>query len=269
VRGGEPGDATAEDRNLRHVPTLYRRGVRVRRDLLVLGAVAAALLIAIVAFAASGTVNRQSSVPTPTATATPASERDLFGGSLESRVRYQTRVFEPPLSFVPGDAEWLVVNASRPDDLVLERRYRNGQPGGELPSRSALIFSRIDEIVDPRTGDAIHVDDLYPWLKQHPDLDVSRAKAVTLAGLDGLRFDEHVRFRRPARPASVCRPQLIECTLIAPNRYYANGIRMHTILLPLDRAPLVIDIVGRTQRDLDRVEAPAEELLQTLTVTRP
>jgi len=242
--------------------------VRVRRDLLVLGAAATALLAAIVAFAASTTVNTGPSQPTPTATPTPASDRDLFGGSLEPRMRYRTQVFEPPMSFVPGDAEWLVVDASRPDSLVLERRDRTGQPGGELPSRSALIFSRINEVVDPRSGDAIHVDDLYPWFKQHPDLDVSRAEPVTLAGLDGLRFDERVRFRRPARPASVCRPQLIECTLIAPNRYYAKGIRMHTILLPIGRAPLVIDIVGRTQRDLDKVEAPAEEVLRTLDVDR-
>jgi hypothetical protein len=238
--------------------------VRVRRDLLVLGAAAAALLVAIVAFAASTTVKTPPSAPTPTAT--PASQRDLFGGSLEPRVRYRTYEFEPRLSFVPGDAEWLVVNASRADNLVLERRHRSGEPGGELPSRSALIFSRINEVVDPRSGDAIQVDDLYSWLEQHPDLDVSRAQPVTLAGLDGLRFDERVRFTRPARPASVCRSQLIDCTLIAPNRYYANGIRMHTIVLPLYRAPLVIDIVGRTQRDLDMVEAPAEEVLRTLEV---
>jgi hypothetical protein len=232
-----------------------------------MGAVVAALLVAIVAFAASTTVNTGPSEPTPTAT--PASEKDLFGGSLEPRVRYQTRVFEPPLSFVPGDAEWLVINASRADNLVLERRYRSGEPGGELPSRSALIFSRINEVIDPRSGDTIHVDDLYRWFRRHPDLDVSRVEPVTLAGLGGLRFDERVRFRSPARPASVCRPQLIECTLIAPNRYYARGIRMHTLVLTVpDDAPLVIDIVGRTQRDLDAVEAPAEELLRTLSVSR-
>lgn len=244
--------------------------MRVRRDLLVLGAVATALLVAIVAFAASTTVTTQPEQATPTAT--PASQRDLFGGSMEPRVRYRTREFQPTLSFVPGDAEWLVIDASRTDNLVLERRYRTGEPGGELPARSALIFSRINEVIDPRSGDTIHIDDvfdLYRWLRRHPDLDVSRAEPVTLAHLGGLRFDERVRFRRPARPASVCRPQLIECTLIAPNRYYAKGIRMHTILLPLDRVPLVIDIVGRTQRDLDAVEAPAQELLGTLTVTRP
>jgi hypothetical protein len=238
--------------------------VRVRRDQLVLGAVAAALLVAIVVFAASSSGVKTDVRPTPTAT--PASERDLFGGSLQPRLRYRTHVFEPPLSFVPGDAEWLVTNASRADNLVIERRNRTGEPGGELPSRSALVFSRISEVIDPRSGDAIHVDDLYAWLKRHPDLDVSRAEPVTVAGLDGLRFDERVRFKRPARPASVCRPQLIECTLLAPNRYYARGIRMHTIVLPIDSVPLVIDIMGRTQRDLDDVEAPAEEILRTLEV---
>ena len=241
--------------------------MRVRRDQLVLGAVAAALLVAIVAFAASSSGVKTDRGPTPTAT--PASERDLFGGSLEPRVRYRTRAFDPQLSFVPGDTEWLVVNATRPDNLVLERRFRTGQPGGELPSRSALIFTRVGAPVDPRTGRTVHVEDLYPWLKRHPDLVVSRADPVTVAGIDGLQFDERVRFTRPARSAAACRPQLILCTLIAPNRFYANGIRMHTILLPFGGVPLVIDIVGRTQRDLDDVEAPAEEVLRTLNVTRP
>jgi hypothetical protein len=248
------------------MPTLYGRGGRVRRDLLVLGAVAAALLVAIVAFAASTTVTTQPGQATPTAT--PASEKDLFGGSLEPRVRYRTRNFVPTISFVVGDTEWFVADATRPDPLMLERRLRTGRPGGELPSRSALIFSRVIGVVDPRSGRLLQVDDLYRWLKRHPDLVVSRAEPVTVAGLDGRRFDERVRFSEPAVVADVCRAQLTVCTLIAPNRFYTNGTRMHTFVLPLPGdGPLVIDIVGRTQRDLDKVEAPAEEVLRTLTVT--
>jgi len=243
--------------------------VRVRRDLLVLGAVATALLIAIVAFAASTTVTSQREQPTPTAT--PASERDLFGGSLEPRVRYRTRSFAPTLSFVAGDSEWLVEQATERSHLVVERRVRVNRPGSELPSQSAVIFSRIYELIDPATGTQLPRDEnLYAWFTHHPDLRVGRAEPVTIAGIDGLRFDEAVRFKRPARSAAACRAQLTVCTLIAPERYFPSGVRMHTIVLPLGpEAPLVIDIVGRTQRDLDAVEAPAEELLRTLTVTRP
>jgi hypothetical protein len=241
--------------------------VRVRRDLLVLGAVAAALLVAIVAFAATTTIPDRPSAPTPTAT--PASERDLFGGSLEPRVRYRTRSFSPTLSFVAGDTEWLIQDATQKAHLVVERRLRNNRPGGELPSRSAVFFSRIFEVVDPASGELRYVDGLYPWLAQHPDLEVGRAEPVTVAGIDGLQFDEKVRFKRPARSAAACRAQLTVCTLIAPGRFFPDGVRMHTIILPLaGDGPLVIDIVGRTQRDLDRVEAPAEELLRTLSVTR-
>jgi hypothetical protein len=268
VRGGQSADATAKDDDLCHVLTLYRRDVRVRRDQLVLGAVAAALLIAIVAFAASSSGVKTDRGPTPTAT--PASERDLFGGSLEPRVRYRTRSFEPTLSFVAGDSEWLVEDATERSHLVVERRIRGNRPGSELPSQSAVIFSRIYELIDPATGTPLPRDDLYPWLRHHPDLIVGRAEPVTIAGIDGLRFDEAVRFKRPARSAAACRAQLTVCTLIAPERYYPNGVRMHTIVLPLGpQAPLVIDIVGRTRRDLDAVEAPAEELLRTLRVTEP
>jgi hypothetical protein len=241
--------------------------VRVRRDLLVLGAVAAALLVAIVAFAATTTVKTRREPATPTAT--PASERDLFGGSLEPRVRYRTRNFSPTISFVAGDTEWLVENATDTAYLAVERRIRTNRPGSELPSQAAVVFSRIYEVVDPASGELRSVDGLYPWLKHHPDLEVGRTEPVTVAGIDGLRFDETVRFKRPARSAAACRAQLTVCTLIAPGRFFPDGVRMHTMLLPMaGDAPLVIDIVGRTQRDLDAVEVPAEELLGTLSVTR-
>jgi hypothetical protein len=240
--------------------------MRVRRDLLVMGAVATALLVAIVAFAASTTVTTEGDEPSPTAT--PASERLLFGGSLEPRVRYRTRSFSPTLSFVVGDSEWLVQKATERWHLVVERRIRTNRPGSELPSQSAVIFSRIFDVVDPASGKRRYIGGLYPWLAHHPDLVVGKAEPVTLAGIDGLRFDETVRFKRPARSAAACRAQLTVCTLIAPGRYFPAGTRMHTIVLPLPRdAPLVIDIVGRTQRDLDDVEVPAEQLLLTLSVT--
>jgi hypothetical protein len=75
-----------------------------------------------------------------------------------------------------------------------------------------------------------------------------------------------VRFKRPARSAAVCRRMLTVCTVIAPGRYYPNGVRMHTTVLPSGTAPLVIDITGRTQRDLDAIEAPAAEVLRTLRI---
>src|SRR6185503_5192151 len=140
--------------------------------------------------------------------------------------------------------------------------------GSELPSRAAVMFSRIFEVIDPASGEQRYVNGLYPWFAHHPDLEVGRAEPVTVAGIQGLQFDETVRFKRPARSAAACRAQLTVCTLIAPGRYFPDGVRMHTIILPLpDNNPLVIDIVGRTQRDLDAVEAPAQELLRTLSVT--
>jgi hypothetical protein len=231
--------------------------------------VAAAILLAIVAFAASsGGVKQRAAPPPPTAT--PESERALFGGSLEPRVRYRTRSFAPHLSFVVGDTEWLVEDATQPDHLVVERRIRTSRPGSELPSRSAVVFSRIFEVVDPASGRLLYFDSLYDWLRRHPDLAVGRPEPVAIAGIDGMRFDEVVRFaeRQPARAASACARVLRRCTLIAPGRYYENGTWMHTYVLPLaSDNPLVIDVVGRTHRDLEKVEAPAAELLRTLRVS--
>jgi hypothetical protein len=240
--------------------------VRLRRDQLVLGAVAAAVLLAIVAFAASSGVKTEPAEPTPTAV--PGAERELFGGSLEPRVRYRTRTFAPPLSFVVGDTEWLVEDAKQPAHLAVERRIRTGQPGSELPSRSSVVFSRIVQVFDPHTGHGLYVDDLHAWLRRHPDLHVGPATPVTVAGVRGERFDVAVDFTRPAHAAAACRPLLIVCTAIAPGRYFPDGTRMRTYVLPRpgNTPPLVIDIVGQTQRDLDNVEAPAAELLRTLRI---
>jgi hypothetical protein len=240
--------------------------VRVRRDQLVLGAVAAALLVAIVVFAASSSSVKTDRAATPTPTATPASERDLFGGSLEPRVRYRTQSFAPPLSFVPGDGEWIATVTTQPDTLLIERRVRTGKPGGELPSRSAISFERVFNVTDPKTGRPIVVGDLYAWLKRHPDLVVGPRRKVTVAGVPGETFHMAVRFKHPAVSAPVCRRQLTVCTVIAQGRYYPNGVRMRTIVLPTGTAPLVIDITARSQRDLDRIETPATALLQTLRI---
>jgi hypothetical protein len=242
--------------------------VRVRRDLLVLGAVAAALLVAIVAFAASTTVTNRSSSPTPTAT--PASERDLFGGSLEPRVRYRTRAFEPMLSLVPGDTEWLARDTTSPDYLLLERRNRNGQPGGEYPGRSWLAFSRLPVVYGPGRGSEIAAPaDLYSWMRRHPDLEVGARDSALIAHVPGDAFTVRVRFRRPAVFAPMCIVPTNACTAIAPNRSLVNGMRMRTIVLRTEPDPIVIDVVGLTRRDLEKVEAPAARVLRTLRIGVP
>jgi hypothetical protein len=231
--------------------------VRVRRDQLVLGAAAAALLVAIVVFAASSGVKNPQAPPTPQPT--PASERPLFGGSLEPGVRYQTRAFAPPLSFVVGDTEWIVNDATGTDTLTLERRFRRNQPGSELPATGFVTFWRLNVVTDAPT--------VHGFLRRNSDLRVGPATPAQVAGIEGETFRVTVRFTHPANPAAACRPLLIECTRVPPNRFFPNGARLHFFALPMDSGgPLVIDVLGRTQRDLDRLEAPAAEVLRTLRI---
>jgi hypothetical protein len=240
--------------------------VSARRQQLILGAVAAAILIAIVAFAGAGGVRSPRPVPTPRPS--PSGERPLFGGSLEPGVRYRTRAFVPALSFAVGDTEWIVEDATQRDRLVLERRIRTQAPGSELPPRSYLAFSRVGVVVDPRPGDRadVAVANLYAWMRRHPDLVVGPRSAATVGGVPGDRFHVAVRFSRPARPAGACRPLLLVCTSITPDRYFEDGTRMTTIVLHTEPDPVVIDVVGLTQRDLDKVEAPAARVLGTLRI---
>jgi hypothetical protein len=103
-------------------------------------------------------------------------------------------------------------------------------------------------------------------MKRHPDLIVGHAEPVTIAGVRGQSFPVTVQFSKPARAAGACRPLLLVCTAISPDRYYPDGTRLRTIILPLADGPFVIDLQGATQRDLDEVEAPAAAVLRSLRV---
>jgi hypothetical protein len=229
-------------------------------------AVAAAILVAIVAFAASGGV-QSDTPPAPTPAPAPPRERPLFGGSLEPGVRYDSRAFVPKLSFVAADTEWLARDTTSADYLLLERRNRNGQPGGEYPGRSWLAFSRVPVVYDPGRGSAIAAPaDLYAWMRRHPDLEVGARGSAQVAHVPADTFTVRVRFRRPAVFAPTCIVLTNACTAIAPNRSLVNGAQMRTIVLRTEPDPVVIDVVGLTRRDLEKVEAPAARVLRTLRV---
>jgi hypothetical protein len=237
-----------------------------RRDQIVLGVVAAAVLLVIVAFAATGSGVRGTATPTPAPpgpTPTPGNERDLFGGSLEPGVRYRTRAFIPALSFEVADTEWLVQDASSSNVLILDRRRRTAQPGSERPPRAFVTFSRVTDIYDPKTGRVEPAPaDLLAWMRRHPDLRVGHAEPTTVAGVPGESFPVAVRFRRPAVSAPDCRRFGTVCTAINPQRFFFDGTDMRTIVLQTEPDPLVIDLIG----DSRAIEGPAAPVLRSLRI---
>ena len=50
--------------------------------------------------------------------------------------------------------------------------------------------------------------DLHAWLARHPDLRVSTAEPVTVAGVEGVAFEVEVRFSRPVHSDPFCRRDL-------------------------------------------------------------
>jgi len=224
--------------------------VRGRRDQVVLGAVATAVLVAIVAFAAAGGgVKQVAATPTPEP-AEPAM-RPLFGGSLEAHVRYRTRFFVPPISFAVGDGDWLAQGTTQPDRLLLVRRRRTGAPGGELDPRSYLSFSR-SALPPRRVRLAMRAD---------RRLVVGRSRLTLVAGTPAEIFPVRLRFRDQA---TACRVLLLVCTTIPPGSYLVRGTWMRRIVLMIPSGPLVIDLIGATRRDLDAVTPPATAVLDTL-----
>jgi hypothetical protein len=88
---------------------------------------------------------------------------------------------------------------------------------------------------------------------------------VQIGGVPGNRFDVTVHFGRGGRRRA-CRPLLLICTALSPNRYIADRSKMRTTVLFTDPDALVIDVIGDTQRDLDQVEVPAAHVLRTLKI---
>jgi hypothetical protein len=228
--------------------------VHARRQQVVVGAVAAAVLVAIVAFAAAG-----SGVKHGTATPTPAprerGDRPLFGGSLEPGVRYETRFFVPALSFAVADGDWLAQGTTQSDRVLLVRRRRTGAPGGEVDPRSYLSFSR-SPLPAIRLPDAMRAD-------RH--LDVGELLPATVAGLGAQTFRVGLRFKDPA---TGCAALMIVCSAIPPGRYLTPGTQIRRIVVRSDPEPVVIDLIGATRRDLDELEAPAAKVLVTLRIRR-
>jgi hypothetical protein len=226
--------------------------VRARREQVVMGAVAAAVLVAIVALAAAGGGVKQITA-TPTPAPPEGGDRPLFGGSLEPGVRYRARFFVPALSFAVADAEWIAQGTTQTDRLLLVRRIRTGAPGGERDPRSYLSFSR----------SSLPAGRLRRAMRSDRRLVVGRPRAALVAGVPAESFPVGLRFRDQA---TACRTLLLVCTTIPPGRYLTAGTRMRRIVLRMEPGTLVIDVIGATQRDLDKVEAPAADVLRTLRI---
>jgi hypothetical protein len=227
--------------------------VRARRQQLVLGAVAAAVLIAIVAFAAAGgTVDH----PAPTPTSTPErGDRPLFGGSLEPGVRYQTRFFEPAVSFAVADKQWIAQGTTQPDRVLLVRRRGSAAPGGELDPDSYLSISR-SPLPAIRLPDAMRAD---------KRMDVGELLPTAVAGIPAQTFRVGLHFKDAA---TACQTLLVVCTAIPPGRYLTPGTQMRRIVIRSEPDPIVVDLIGATRRDLDELEAPAAKVLVTLRIKR-
>ena len=67
-----------------------------------------------------------------------------------------------------------------------------------------------------------------------------------------------------ARPSAApeCRPLLLTCTAINPQRYFPDGAHMRTIVLRTEPDPLVIDLIGNAEA----IEAPTVPVLRSLRI---
>jgi hypothetical protein len=255
----------AEREQVRRLPRLHAPGPR-----LVVAVVATAAMALIVLLAAGALSTRPTDEERQAAPPAPAG-RDLFGGEIEPGVRYRTRLFVPALSFEVTGEDWQVVDTTQPDTLFLDHGEGWFDPGGDRRPPGGLYFMRILQVHDPAVrGLAASVapapDDLYDWMRTHPDLRVGPERPDMVAGVPGDTFNATVRFRRPTHDLPDCRRfHQVVCTALTPTLAFQDATLLRVTVLRTEPEPLVIMLAHFTRaglRDLAKAAAPVLDSLR-------
>jgi hypothetical protein len=235
-------------------------------------AIASAAALALIVVLAAGALNtrpvddeRQAAQPTPEG-------RPLFGGDIESGVRYRTREFVPALSFVVDDDEWHVVDTAERDVLILDHGEGFFEPEGERRPPAAIWFTRVLQVHDPTVRGlgasvAPAPADLHAWMSAHPDLRVGPERPVAVGGVPGSSFDVTVRFRRPTHDLPACRRRhRVVCTALTPRMAFQDHTLLRVTVLRTEPEPLVIMLEHFTRAGLQDLEEAAAPVLDSLRI---
>jgi len=111
----------------------------------------------------------------PEAHAMPKQGKPLTPG------KYQTKVFEPGMSFSVGKG-WTAALPESPDVVALAEQ--NGP--------TLIGFLNVEKVYDPSDPEGPlkpAPDDMVGWLQDHPRLDVEPPSRVSVGGISGQQFD--------------------------------------------------------------------------------
>jgi serine/threonine protein kinase len=189
AREGLPLDAATRERR----GTKNRaRGLRQRRGVLATLAlvVVGVGVIAAVALTRGGLLAGE-------ARSLPEMSKEQFISEPLDSGRYATDGFEPELSFtIEEDDGWRLSFPETSDyfEITTSKSVREFYP--------ALGFIRLSSVFAPNGQDHIELgsdaritsapDDVVTWLRNHPNLDVSKPTPVTVGGVSGTSFDVEI-----------------------------------------------------------------------------
>ena len=193
----------------------------------------------------------------------------LFGGSLEAAKRYQTRAFQPALSFMVHDADWMASKAESRTLLILHGD--RGRPGSHEPPKLLFVaFQRFTRVYDPdRPGDGRASTEPAPrdfvaWLRRHPDLSAGRASPARVGGLRGQKLDARLTTGEPRHSPSKCTEP---CVALAPDATFPRGLKVRFIVLGGKEPPLVATVEA-PPRAFARFSARAKRVLDSVRFAR-
>ena len=193
--------------------------------------------------------------------------RPLFGGSVEPGTRYQTRVFQPALTFAMPDGDWFARVTDYKTLLVLEGTRHPDRPGSRPPRPLFLALQRYARVYNPDgpRGVASSVGpapaDLVGWLRAHPDLSPGRVTSVVVAGARGRQFDAVVTMSKPRHTSPECAQ--FRCVALAPQVTFPRGFKVRFIVLEVKGPPTVVTIEA-FPRDFSRFLPRAERVLRAV-----
>jgi hypothetical protein len=235
-----------------------------RRVLLPIGAIAVAAACAILAIVALRPGDRVA--PPRPAHPPTLPGRPAFDGTLESGVRYRSRVLVPPISFVPSGVPWAVQGTSSPSGMQIYPIAPGYQPRLDRPFQQ-IAFARLPEVIDPASKVVQPAPaDLVAWFRRHPDLRTGRPQRVTVAGRPATRLDfTVVRNPRVDDPACVERYQL-RCVQLAPESWIDAGSAGTVYVVQDRRGPLVIGVTSSDPKAFGRFARQAAPVIRSLRI---
>ena len=185
----------------------------------------------------------------PEAHAIPKQGKPLTPG------KYQTKVFEPGMSFSVGKG-WMAALPETPDAVTLAEQ--NG------PTLIGIL--NVEKVFDPSDPEGAlkpAPEDMLSWLQEHPRLDVEPPSRVSVGGVGGQQFDAIAS--EPKKGPEFCSEACVPLFYITNNNFWVGKSEKYRFIVLDDVEGQTVTIFfGGPAVEFDESLPKAQKVLDTV-----